>query len=122
MVNASRHGVRVRPTGQRVGVRAGLLVVCAAVLGAAQLGCEPERPLPPVLHAIPDFRAQDQAGQAFTLADISVMPSIVRMEDLGLYKQWRDLPRVSDWYRRLQARPTFAITYYPGTRDLGPAC
>lgn len=67
-------------------------------------------------------KTQWLANDAFTLADISVMPSIVRMEDLGLYKQWHDLPRVSDWYRRLQARPTFAITYYPGTRDLGPAC
>ncbi|RJP63036.1 MAG: glutathione S-transferase family protein [Comamonadaceae bacterium] len=62
------------------------------------------------------------AHDRFTLADISVMPSIVRMEDLSLQSQWKDLPRVTDWYRRLQARPAFATTYYPGTRDLGPTC
>lgn len=62
------------------------------------------------------------AHDSFTLADISVMPSIVRMEDLSLQGQWKDLPRVTDWYRRLQARPAFATTYYPGTRDLGPTC
>ena len=61
-------------------------------------------------------------GEQFTLADISVMPTIVRMEDLGLAKMWSDLPRVTDWYKRLQARPTFATTYYEGTRALGPNC
>ena len=62
------------------------------------------------------------ANDMFTLADISIMPSIVRMEDLALQGQWTDLPRVTDWYRRLQARATFGITYYAGTRDLGPVC
>ncbi|WP_372661081.1 glutathione S-transferase family protein [Hydrogenophaga sp.] len=62
------------------------------------------------------------ANDMFTLADISIMPSIVRMEDLYLQGQWKDLPRVTDWYRRLQARPAFATTYFPGTRDLGPTC
>ena len=70
MVNASQHRVSVGPAWRHVGVPAGLLVMCAALLSAAVLGCEPERPLPPVLHALPDFRAQDQAGQAFTLADM----------------------------------------------------
>lgn len=41
-----------------------------AVLGVVVVGCEPDRPLPPVLHAVPDFRALDQAGQPFTLADM----------------------------------------------------
>ena len=59
---------------------------------------------------------------AFSLADISVMPTIVRMEDLGLAKMWSDLPRVTDWYKRLQARPAFATTYYEGTRALSPNC
>lgn len=67
-------------------------------------------------------KTQWLAHDMFTLADISVMPSIVRMEDLSLQGQWKDLPRVTDWYHRLQARPAFAITYYPGTRDLGPTC
>lgn len=62
------------------------------------------------------------ANDMFTLADISIMPSIVRMEDLGLAHLWADLPRVSEWYGRLQQRPAFAMTYRPGTRDLGPSC
>ena len=60
---------------QRAGVRPGRprarvgWLVCA-VLGVVIVGCEPDRPLPPTLHAIPDFRAVDQAGQPFTLADL----------------------------------------------------
>lgn len=68
MLHAILRGVSVGP--RRVRVHAGLLVVCSVLLGVAQFGCEPERPLPPVLHALPDFRAQDQAGRAFTLADM----------------------------------------------------
>ena len=62
------------------------------------------------------------AHDMFTLADISIMPSIVRMEDLGLHYLWADLPRVADWYARLRQRPAFATTYFPGTRELGPSC
>ncbi|HSV78365.1 MAG TPA: glutathione S-transferase family protein [Ramlibacter sp.] len=62
------------------------------------------------------------ANDMFTLADISIMATIVRMEDLGLDHMWASLPRVTDWYARLQARPAFAVAYYPGSRDLGPAC
>jgi glutathione S-transferase len=61
-------------------------------------------------------------GGAFSLADISVMPTVVRMEDLGLARLWSDLPRVAVWYERLQARPTFETTYYEGTRALSPNC
>lgn len=58
----------------------------------------------------------------FSLADVSIMPTIVRMEDLGLDYVWAYMPRVTDWYARLQERPPFQTTYYPGTRDLGPNC
>jgi glutathione S-transferase len=67
-------------------------------------------------------RSRWLAHDSFTLADISIMPTVVRMEDLGLAHMWQDLPRVVDWYRRLQARPSFATVYYSGTRDLGPTC
>ena len=56
------------------------------------------------------------------LADISVMPSIVRMEDLGFSHIWADLPRVQDWYERLQNRPAFAKTYPADARMLAAAC
>lgn len=62
------------------------------------------------------------ASDMFTLADISIMASVVRMEDLGLDTMWSDLPHVADWYARLQKRPAFAIAYYEGTRDIGPNC
>lgn len=62
------------------------------------------------------------AGDDLSLADISVMPTVVRMEDLGLAAMWDDKPRVTDWYRRIQARPSFATTYMAGSRRLGPDC
>jgi glutathione S-transferase len=56
-------------------------------------------------------------GEQFTLADVLVMPSIDRMADLGLAHIWQDkYPRVTAWYERLQARPAFQATYFPGTR------
>jgi glutathione S-transferase len=62
------------------------------------------------------------ANDMFTLADIGIMPSVVRMEDLGLSYLWSDLPKVQDWYRRLQERPTFAKTYHEGSRQIHPGC
>ena len=56
-------------------------------------------------------------GEQFTLADVLVMPSIDRMADLGLATIWQGkYPRVGEWYERLQARPAFKATYYPGSR------
>ena len=34
-------------------------------------------------------------GQNITLADVSVMPALVRMADLGRDSDWADLPRVA---------------------------
>lgn len=53
-------------------------------------------------------------GNDLTLADIAVMPVLVRMEDLGM-DEWRDLPRVAAWYQAIRAEPVFAPTYYPGS-------
>ncbi len=56
-------------------------------------------------------------GAQFTLADVLVMPTIDRMADLGLSTIWEgQYPRVGEWYERLQARPAFQATYYPGSR------
>lgn len=56
-------------------------------------------------------------GEQFTLADVLVMPSIDRMADLGLSHIWGGkYRRVGEWYARLQARPAFQATYYPGSR------
>ena len=56
-------------------------------------------------------------GEQFTLADVLVMPTIDRMADLGLSTIWEgQYPSVGEWYERLQARPAFQATYYPGSR------
>lgn len=59
-------------------------------------------------------------GDAFTLADVSVMPTVVRMEDLGMARMWDARPRVAAWLERLAARPAFALTYAPPARHLTP--
>jgi glutathione S-transferase len=62
------------------------------------------------------------AHDAFTLADVSIMPTVVRMEDLGLSYIWADLPHVIDWFGRLKDRPAFVDTYSPRSRELAAAC
>jgi len=55
-------------------------------------------------------------GEQFTLADMTLMPTVVRMDDLGMASMWDDLPGLAAWYARLQSRPAFALTYFNGTR------
>ena len=55
-------------------------------------------------------------GEQYTVADIVLIPSVVRMEDLGLHTIWKDLPRVKGWYDRIQARPSFNTAYVKGSR------
>ena len=55
-------------------------------------------------------------GQDYAIADIVLVPTVVRMEDLGLSGIWSDLPRVAGWFDRVQARPSFAVAYMPGSR------
>jgi len=54
------------------------------------------------------------AGDQISLADLCVLSTIVRMSDLRHESIWSDLPHFQDWYRRIQARPSFAMAYYPG--------
>lgn len=54
-------------------------------------------------------------GKDITLADISVMPALVRMADLNREDDWADLPRVAKWYELIRAQPAFKPTYYPGS-------
>jgi glutathione S-transferase len=56
-------------------------------------------------------------GNQYTLADIIVAPLIDRMADLGYAEIWESkYPQVSEWYERMQARPAFQATFYPGPR------
>jgi glutathione S-transferase len=53
-------------------------------------------------------------GRDITLADVAVMPSLVRMDDLGM-PDWADLPRVVAWFDNIRAHPSFKPTYYFGS-------
>lgn len=55
-------------------------------------------------------------GEMLTIADYCYTPTVDRMNDLELAYMWDDRPLVAAWYGRIQARPAFAKTYYPGTR------
>jgi glutathione S-transferase len=54
-------------------------------------------------------------GKNITLADIALMPAIVRMADLGLDTMWKDMPRVARWYDEIRAHAAFKPTYYFGS-------
>jgi len=54
-------------------------------------------------------------GAKPTLADICVMPTIVRMADLGLDKMWADKPAIARWQELIRAHKAYAPTYYFGS-------
>ena len=54
-------------------------------------------------------------GKDISLADIAVMPALVRMWDLGESGDWADLPRVKAWFELIRAQPAFGPTYYAGS-------
>jgi glutathione S-transferase len=53
-------------------------------------------------------------GKSITLADVAVMPALVRMHDLGM-PDWQDLPRVVAWFDNIRAQAAFKPTYYQGS-------
>ncbi len=53
-------------------------------------------------------------GGRITLADVAVMPALVRMHDLRL-PAWQDLPRVASWFDRIRGHAAFEPTYYHGS-------
>jgi glutathione S-transferase len=54
-------------------------------------------------------------GADLTLADIAIMPVVVRMADLGLSTLWEHLPDIERWLAAVRARPAFSKTYYFGS-------
>ncbi len=54
-------------------------------------------------------------GQDITLADVSVMPALVRMADLNREGDWADLSRVAKWFDMIRSHAAFKPTYYPGS-------
>ena len=55
-------------------------------------------------------------GKQYTLVDAQVTPSIDRMEDMGYGYLWEDLAKMSAWWERIKARPSYAAAFYPGAR------
>jgi len=54
-------------------------------------------------------------GKKPTLADVAVMPAIVRMADLGLDTMWADKPAIARWLELIRAHKAYAPTYYFGS-------
>ena len=53
-------------------------------------------------------------GEAITLADLAIMPVIVRMDDIGMGELWDDRPAIGRWLDAIRATPPFAPTFYHG--------
>ena len=54
-------------------------------------------------------------GARLTLADVAIMPVIVRMDDIRLADLWSDRPAVARWLEAIRGDPAFRPTYYPGS-------
>ena len=53
-------------------------------------------------------------GKKITLADVAVMPSLIRIHDLSK-PDWQDLPRVVMWFDNIRSQPAFKPTFYHGS-------
>ena len=53
-------------------------------------------------------------GKDISLADVAIMPAMVRMHDLNM-PDWQDLPRVVTWFDNIRAHPSFKPTFYHGS-------
>jgi glutathione S-transferase len=53
-------------------------------------------------------------GKEMSLADVAVLPALVRMDDLRL-PGWLDLPRIVTWFANIRAQEAFKPTYYHGS-------
>ena len=54
-------------------------------------------------------------GDRISLADIAIMPVIVRMDDINLGSSWDGIPAVSEWLDRIKGTEPFGKTYYHGS-------
>lgn len=55
-------------------------------------------------------------GDFYSLVDIVAIPTVVRMEDIGLAHMWDCRPKIEDWLDRVKSRPSFAVAFFPGSR------
>jgi len=49
------------------------------------------------------------AGDSWSLADITMLPYVLRLEHLGLDWFWSDAPQVADWFARCKERPEYSV-------------
>jgi glutathione S-transferase len=54
-------------------------------------------------------------GTKLSLADIAVMPVIVRMADINMDDVWQDMPQIATWLNNIQTHEAFKPTYYSGS-------
>lgn len=54
-------------------------------------------------------------GKDMSLADIAIMPVIVRMDDINLGNVWTAMPAVDQWLKNIKSHSSFIKTYYPGS-------
>jgi len=64
-------------------------------------------------------RQLQQAGPwllgEYSLADICILPVIVRLNDIGMYTVWDGCEHVVDWFASFQARDAMQNTFYFGS-------
>lgn len=53
-------------------------------------------------------------GESLGLADVMIMPVIVRMDDINLHRLWDRQPGIGRWLDRLRDTAPFRPTYYHG--------
>lgn len=54
-------------------------------------------------------------GDGMTLADIAVMPVVVRMADIGLDRMWSSHPRIQVFLENFRQHPAYEPTFYYGS-------
>lgn len=54
-------------------------------------------------------------GERLTLADIAIMPVIVRMDDIRLAHMWDGKATIARWLEAIRAHPAFARAFYFGS-------
>ena len=54
-------------------------------------------------------------GKHISLADVAIMPVVVRMDDINLDDYWSNLPNISNWLELIKNHPSYKKTYYTGS-------
>jgi glutathione S-transferase len=47
------------------------------------------------------------AGPRLSIADLKLLPYVLRLDHLDLAWMWDERPGVADWFARIQARPSY---------------